>query len=72
MNVCDILNWPPGALMRFDNTRISVLRGHVGLGMVVANDGVNTIHVVWDAGCKEPFKGYEVSSLNPLVVSRVG
>lgn len=60
--------------MLFDNTHFSKFRAHthVGLGVVVTNDGVKTIGVVWDAGCKSRFEEYKVIDLNPLVISRVG
>lgn len=72
VDVNDIRAWPPGALMMFDNTKIAGTLKHVGLGIVVANDGCKLIDVMWDASCFVPFMQYDVPRLNPRVISRVG
>lgn len=83
MNIQTIKAWPPGAFMMFDN-RAAVerarkedlsmpdVRTHVGVGVVLANDGAGTIWVLWDSGCRDMFTEYNVKTLNPNVISRIG
>jgi hypothetical protein len=73
-----IKTWPPGAFMAYDNRSIVRSSGapedkiHVGLGMVIANDGEGLIRVLWGANCSRPYLEYEVKKLNVNVISRVG
>lgn len=82
-NIFDIKTWPPGTLMGFDNrdqlrrypteTKRAGYTPHTGIGIVVHNDGVKIIHVVWDSNCKDAFSEYNVSNgLNPQVIYRIG
>ena len=74
-----IKHWPPGSIMMFNNTDLawrleragSRVKEHVAIGMVVSNDGKDTICVLWDGHCDEPFCVYAVSGLNPTVISRL-
>lgn len=43
---------------------------HFGVGTVVANDGVDTIIVLWDAGCGDRLVSYRVRALNDWVIRR--
>ena len=70
-DVRDIRTWPPGTFMVYDNREVPgmIYRDmHVGLGMVIANDGHNRIRVIWDVTCDQPYLEYDVSSLNPHVI----
>lgn len=44
---------------------------HVGVGLVVSNDGEKYVSVVWDIRCHTQFLKYEVSLLNKLVIKRL-
>lgn len=90
-NINEILSWPPGTLMIYDNAGILPTyksgcthpvtgqyvpnpdrdpNAHFGRGIVVANDGVDTIKVLWDAGCKQRLCTYSVRQLNQRVIRR--
>ncbi len=68
--------WPPGTIMAYDNREQCLKHNlpdevhHVGLGIVVANDGFSKIWVIWDATCRNCFSEYDVRHLNRLVISR--
>ena len=72
-NIKNIKAWPPGAFMVFDNRQSRAVTGgmaepFVGLGMVVANNGVDRIRVLWGANCARAFLEYVVEQLNPEVI----
>jgi len=72
-NIRLITSWPPGTFMVYDNTMMESVqagreRKHTGLGIVVANDGVSRIRVLWDSGCSRQFLEYHVEALNPNVI----
>jgi len=73
--LADVRLWPPGMLMVYDNRHIlspGAPGRHCGVGIVIANDGVQTIRVLWDAGCSEQYKSYDMDAgLNPAVIYRV-
>lgn len=66
----DIKTWPPGALMLHDNRPLGGTR--TDIGVVVANDGIRTIAVVWDASCFHSYREYDVKVLHPDSIARVG
>ena len=73
MNVNDVMTWPPGSRMIANivtkkNERLRFLRFH---GMVVSNDGINRISVVWSAPAHAPFCTYHVAFLNKDVIVRL-
>jgi hypothetical protein len=47
------------------------IKRFTAIGMVVCNDGVNTIWVVWSNNCHDQFKEYDVRYLNPRVITRI-
>ena len=57
--------WPPGELMVYRSAWFC------GIGIVVSNDGVSQIIVMWDSSCKKRLSHYDVVSLNPNVISRL-
>jgi hypothetical protein len=77
-DIHDIRTWPPGTFILYDNRKhvagwkkflsTSEAVEHVGIGIVVANDGINTIRVVWGANCEKPYLEYNVTSLNASVI----
>jgi hypothetical protein len=77
-NIHDIRLWVPGSLIVFDQTemwkQISFpnTEPFVGLGMVVANDGVLRIKVLWGANCKKTLSDYNVALLNDDAVYHIG
>ena len=74
-DIHNIRSWPPGTFMVIDQRDEWKRRGSppnikpfVGLGMVVANNGVDRIRVLWGANCRDAFLEYEVARLNPDVI----
>ena len=49
-------------------TPTKISGSHYGTGIVIFNDGVKTIKVLWDAGCKEQLCTYDVGMLNYNVI----
>jgi hypothetical protein len=45
---------------------------HIGRGIVVANDGISEIHVIWDDGCTKQHCKYDVKFLNADVIFHDG
>ena len=75
-NINEIKSWPPGTFMVYDNSDHRSVTGgmaqkHVGLGIVVANDGMFYIRVVWGSNCKHQYLEYDVRTLNPNVIFHV-
>ena len=75
-DIHDIKTWSPGALIMIDTHKLYKFTPgdssrFVAVGMVVANDRVNTIRVLWPDSCKEKFKVYNVNDLNPAVIYHV-
>lgn len=78
-SIHNIKSWPPGAFILIDQRKEwermgspSHLVPFIGLGMVVANDGVSQIRVVWGANCKASFVEYNVETLNTATMYHVG
>jgi len=74
----DIKSWPPGSFILIDQNaewkRMGSpkhLKPFVGLGMVIANDGVSQIYVLWGANCKDWFTEYHVKTLNAATMYHV-
>lgn len=63
-----VSTWPPGAMMLYESKDLGGPRSRVGT--VVANDGVDTITVLWDAGCVDRLVSYRVRTLNDWVIRR--
>ena len=68
--------WPPGAMMRFSTSssfdgRMTTLKKFFACGLVVANDGIEKIIVLWPDNCRERLKTYYVANLNAVCISRV-
>lgn len=68
-NFKSIKHWPPGALMSIDTRRVGGTM--TGVGVVVANDGVLTIGVMWASNCLHAYKTYDVRLLNMKTIERV-
>jgi hypothetical protein len=71
MHMNDPKTWVPGCLMTYDSSpwRGSSL-GFSGVGLIVANDGIN-VSVLWGDNCRQVFCTYPAASLNTTVVHRV-
>jgi hypothetical protein len=74
----DIKTWPPGEFILIDQNEEwkrmgspAHLRPFVGLGMVVANDGVSQIAVLWGGNCKDGYTEYDVTTLNEATIYHV-
>lgn len=72
----DIESWPPGTFMKFEAVeRIKVKNGNIqvrtfkGIGLVVSNDGISQIAVIWGSNCAKMFNVYDVTALNARTVS---
>jgi len=75
-DIHDHRSWPPGTFMLFDNREqaISIGRpdvGHMGLGIVVANDDTGCIWVLWASNCKVPLAKYQCDTLTTECVFHV-
>jgi hypothetical protein len=75
----DINNWPPGEFIMIDQNDEWRRRGSprdiapfVGLGVVVANDGIKRIAVLWGSNCRDTYVEYSVDRLNPATMYHVG
>ena len=75
----DIKLWPPGSFILIDQDeewkRIGSpahLKPFHGLGLVIANDAVSQIWVLWGANCKDGFTEYNVATLNEKSIYHVG
>lgn len=78
-SIHDVKSWPPGEFILIDQREEwkrmgspASLKPHVGLGMVVANDGKNQIRVLWGSNCSSQYVEYRVDRLNPVVIYHVG
>ena len=72
-SIRNIESWPPGAFIVYDSRKTTLVNkgivpAFVGLGVVVANDGIDRIRVIWGANCRDAFLEYTVSTLNPEVI----
>jgi hypothetical protein len=75
-DINDIKSWPPGTFMVFNNADTQAVTGgmaprFIGLGIVVANDGMFHIRVVWGSNCKHQYLEYDVRTLNRNVIFHV-
>ena len=74
-DIHNINTWLPGTQMVFDSASGKSTDGNVrttrfqAIGIVIANDGINTISVLWPEHCKNRFITYNVTSLNGKVHS---
>lgn len=71
-DIHDIMSWPPGEFIRraraVPSTRV---KPSFGLGMVVANDGVSRIAVLWGGDFNEMYGEYDVAKLNGAAIAHV-
>ncbi len=72
----EIKSWPPGSMMQYYVMQDDPDAGEetalfYALGIVIANDGNDSITVMWSPHCHEKFSTYSVHGLNGAVISRV-
>ena len=77
VSINNVKTWPPGVQMKFSGPARVPGAAPVNddkfeaIGIVVANDGIDTIVVFRPEHCKDRLPTYSVMSLNPEVISCV-
>ena len=78
-SIHDIRSWPVGEFIAYNTHKEWKRQGSPSdivpfdsLGMVISNDGVDRIAVIWGSSCRHSYMVYQVGSLNSIVIYHVG